>query len=67
MALKPNYYQERASRERVKNSRKQEKLRQRQEASAQRRTARESTADATHDRDCETESAQVATSERGKI
>ena len=60
MAFKPNYYQERASRERVKNSRKQDKLRQREVASAQRRTARENATGETN-RDCETGSL-----ERGK-
>jgi hypothetical protein len=41
MAFKPNYYQERASRERVKNAKKQEKLRKREEAAAERKAARD--------------------------
>jgi hypothetical protein len=41
MAPRPNYYQDRASRERVKNSKKLEKLRKREEASAERKAARE--------------------------
>lgn len=41
MASRPNYYQERATRERVKNSRKQEKLRKREEASTERKASRE--------------------------
>ena len=41
MAFKPNYYPERASRERVKNAKKQEKLRKREEAAAERKAARD--------------------------
>jgi hypothetical protein len=41
VAFKVNYHQERASRERVKNERKQEKLRKREEASAERKAERE--------------------------
>lgn len=47
MASRPNYYQERATRERLKNSRKQEKLRKREEASAERKASREKTPDET--------------------
>ena len=43
MASRPNYYQDRASKERVKNSRKQEKLRKREEASKERKASREQT------------------------
>ena len=66
MAFKPNYYQERASRERIKSSRKEEKLRQREEASTQRRVARENATDETSREDCETGSAQIASLQRGK-
>ena len=45
MAFKPNYYQERASRERAKNARKQEKLRKREEAAAERKAVREKAPD----------------------
>ncbi len=41
MPVKHNYHQERASRERAKNARKQEKLRKREEAAAERKVARE--------------------------
>ncbi|HEX5278975.1 MAG TPA: hypothetical protein VFW28_02740 [Micropepsaceae bacterium] len=41
MPFKPNYHQERASRDRVKNERKQEKLRKREAAAAERKAARE--------------------------
>lgn len=41
MPFKPNYHQERASRERAKNERKQEKLRKREAASAERKAARD--------------------------
>jgi len=41
MAFKPNYRQERASRERTKNERKQEKLRKREEAAAERKAVRD--------------------------
>ena len=41
MPFKPNYHQERASRERAKNAKKQEKLRKREEAAAERKSARE--------------------------
>jgi hypothetical protein len=41
MAFPPNYRQERATRERAKNSKKQEKLRKREEASAKRKAARD--------------------------
>lgn len=37
MAFKPNYKQQRAERDRAKQARKQEKLRQRQEESEQRK------------------------------
>ncbi len=40
MAFKTNYRQERASRDRVKNERKQEKLRKREAAAAERKAAR---------------------------
>jgi hypothetical protein len=63
MPFKPDYYQERASRERVKK--KQEKLRQREEASAQRGTARENAADEI-ERDCEAGPAPIASLEGGK-
>jgi len=43
MAFKPNYNQERASRERAKNVKKQEKLRKREEAAAERKAARDKT------------------------
>jgi hypothetical protein len=43
MASRPNYYQERATRERVKDSRKQEKLRKREEAAAERKASRDKT------------------------
>ena len=46
MPYKPNYHQERASRERTKNERKQEKLRKREEAAAERKAARGSPPDA---------------------
>jgi hypothetical protein len=45
MAFKPNYHQERATRERAKNAKKQEKLRKREEAAAERKAAREKTSD----------------------
>ena len=45
MAIRPNYRQDRAARERVKDSRKQEKLRKREEASAERKAARQETSD----------------------
>lgn len=41
MAMKPNYRQERASRERAKDQKKQEKLRRREEESAKRKALRE--------------------------
>jgi hypothetical protein len=41
MPFKPNYHQERASRERAKNERKQEKLRKREAAAAERKAARD--------------------------
>ena len=41
MAFPPNYRQERATRERAKNSKKQEKLRKREEASAKRKALRD--------------------------
>jgi hypothetical protein len=41
MPSKPNYHQERVSRERAKNARKQEKLRKREEAAAERKAVRE--------------------------
>jgi hypothetical protein len=41
MPFKPNYNQERASRERTKNAKKQEKLRKRDEATAQRKSDRD--------------------------
>jgi hypothetical protein len=47
VAFKVNYHQERASRERVKNARKQEKLRKREEASAERKNEREKNPDGT--------------------
>lgn len=40
MALKPNYGQERAARNRTKEMRKQEKLRRREEESAKRKASR---------------------------
>lgn len=40
MPFKPNYHQERVSRERAKNERKQEKLRKREAAAAERKAAR---------------------------
>jgi hypothetical protein len=43
MAFKPNYRQERAARERTKESRKQEKLRRLEEETAKRKAAREGT------------------------
>jgi hypothetical protein len=43
--LKPNYRYERAQKNRVRESRKQEKLQRREEASAQRKALRESQAD----------------------
>lgn len=46
MPFKPNYHQERASRERAKNERKQEKLRKREEAAAQRKAARDASSTA---------------------
>jgi hypothetical protein len=45
MAMKPNYRQERASRERAKDQKKQEKLRRREEESAKRKALREQQAD----------------------
>ena len=41
MPFKPNYHQERVSRERAKNERKQEKLRKREAAAAERKAARD--------------------------
>lgn len=41
MPFKPNYHQERASRERAKNERKQEKLRKREAAAAERKAVRD--------------------------
>jgi len=41
MAFKPNYRQERAARERTKESRKQEKLRRLEEETAKRKALRE--------------------------
>ena len=41
MAMKPNYRQERAQRERSKDLKNQEKQRKREEASAQRKALRE--------------------------
>lgn len=41
MAMKPNYRQERAQRERSKDMKNQEKQRKREEASAQRKALRE--------------------------
>lgn len=38
MAFKPNYKQQRAERDRAKQAKKQEKLRQRQEEAAQRKS-----------------------------
>jgi hypothetical protein len=40
MAMKPNYRQERQTRERAKDAKKQEKLRRREEESAKRKTLR---------------------------
>jgi hypothetical protein len=37
MPFKPNYHQERASRDRAKNAKKQEKLRKREQAAAERK------------------------------
>jgi hypothetical protein len=48
MPFKPNYFQERASRERAKNAKKQEKLRKREETTAQRKAARDNAEDATN-------------------
>jgi hypothetical protein len=45
MAMKPNYYQERASRGRAQEAKKQEKLRRREENSAKRKALREGQAD----------------------
>jgi hypothetical protein len=45
MAFKPNYRQERAARERTKESRKQEKLRRLEEETAKRKAARAETPD----------------------
>jgi len=44
MPFKPNYHQERASRERAKNERKQEKLRKRGAAAEERKAARDASA-----------------------
>ena len=44
MAFKPNYNQQRNERERLKQARKDEKLRQREEAAAARRKAEQETA-----------------------
>lgn len=41
MAMKPNYRQERAARDRAKDEKKQEKLRRREEESAKRKALRE--------------------------
>lgn len=41
MPLKPNYRHERAQKNRVRESRKQEKLKRREEASARRKASRE--------------------------
>jgi hypothetical protein len=41
MAMKPNYRQERATRDRAKEAKKQEKLRRREEDSAKRKALRE--------------------------
>jgi hypothetical protein len=41
MPVKPNYHQERASRERAKNAKNQEKLRKREETAAERKAAHE--------------------------
>lgn len=46
MAFRPNYRQERAQKSRVKEERKQEKLRKREEASLQRKALREAEAGA---------------------
>lgn len=46
MPFKPNYHQERASRERAKNERKQEKLRKREAAAAERKAARDTSPEA---------------------
>jgi hypothetical protein len=43
MALKPNYRQERAQKNRARETRKQEKLKRREEASARRKALREGT------------------------
>ena len=43
MAFKPNYRQERAQRERTKETRKQEKLKRLEEETAKRKAAREGT------------------------
>ena len=45
MAFKPNYRQERAARERTKETRKQEKLKRLEEESAKRKAAREGNPD----------------------
>lgn len=41
MAFKPNYKQQRAERDRAKQAKKEEKLKQRQESAAQRKSATE--------------------------
>ena len=46
MAMKPNYRQERAARDRGKESKKQEKLRRREEDAAKRKAVREGQPDA---------------------
>jgi hypothetical protein len=45
MAFKPNYRQERAQRERTKETRKQEKLKRLEEETAKRKAAREGNPD----------------------
>lgn len=45
MAFKPNYRQERAQRERTKETRKQEKLKRLEEETAKRKAARDGTPD----------------------
>jgi hypothetical protein len=51
MAMKPNYRQERATRDRAKEAKKQEKLRRREEDSAKRKALREEQAKSTPEPD----------------
>ena len=44
MAFKPNYYQQRSERNRIKEAKKQEKLQRREEEVAKRKAAREADA-----------------------